>query len=38
MSFTDLFKFHRTDDQTSIPIDLLEVLLFAVFVFKMFDG
>ena len=38
MAFTDLFKIHRTDDQTPIPIILLELLLFAVFLFKMFDG
>jgi len=38
MSFADLFKIHRTDNRTPIPIVLLEVLLFAVFVFKMFDG
>ena len=38
MSFTDLFKIHRIDDQTPIPIVLLMMLLFALFVFKMFDG
>ncbi|MBP2659024.1 MAG: hypothetical protein H6Q69_2056 [Firmicutes bacterium] len=38
MSFTDLFKIHRTDEQTPISIVLLMMLLFALFVFKMFDG
>jgi hypothetical protein len=38
MSFTDLFIIRRTDDRTPIPIVLLMMLLFTVFVFKMFDA
>ncbi|AJQ29417.1 hypothetical protein JBW_04084 [Pelosinus fermentans JBW45] len=38
MLFADLFKIHRNDDRTPIPILLLMVLLFALFTFKMFDG
>ena len=38
MSFTNLFKIRRDDDQVPIPIALLMMLFFAVFVFKMFDG
>jgi len=38
MFFTELFKIHRTDDRTPIPIALLMIFLFALFVFKMFDG
>jgi hypothetical protein len=38
MSFTDLFKIHRTDDRVPIPILLVMMLLFALFTYKMFDG
>lgn len=34
----DLFKMIRIDNQTPIPVLLIEVLLVSVFVFKMFDG
>ncbi len=38
MSVTDLFKIRCDDDQNPIPIVLLLVVLFAFFIFKMFDG
>jgi len=38
MSFINLLKVRRSDDQIPLLIILLEVLLFAIFVWKMFDG
>lgn len=38
MSFMNLLKLRRSDDQIPLLIILLEVLLFAIFVCKMFDG
>lgn len=37
MSYTNSIK-TTEDDRTPLAIILLEVVLFAVFVFKMFDG
>lgn len=38
MAFINLLKVRRSDDQIPLLIILLEVLLFAIFVWKMFDG
>lgn len=38
MSFMNSLKVRRSDDQVPLLIILLEVLLFAIFVCKMFDG
>lgn len=38
MSFMNSLKVRRSDDQIPLQIILLEVLLFTVFVYKMFDG
>ena len=38
MSVINLLKVRRSDDQIPLLIILLEVLLFAIFVWKMFDG
>ncbi len=38
MSFINILKVRRSDDQIPLLIILLEVLLFAIFVWKMFDG
>jgi hypothetical protein len=37
MSYTNSIKTTK-DDRTPLAIILLEVVLFAIFVFKMFDG
>lgn len=38
MSFMNSLQVRRNDDQIPLLIILLEVLLFAIFVWKMFDG